>query len=161
MAVAAVIAMYSAVHFQNYVIKTDFLYHSSITSNITFYAIIIVAYIFNSIAFSMGNLALLNLMVCSHSLALTVWYLSSGNMLYIYSSPKICLSILVSLSILCGFISAEDYFSQSNELLLSSMSKIALTLVCTLSTFKAMDDRILDRLIRRIKVISQEDIVDI
>lgn len=132
---------YSAVHHQNYIIKSDHMYQSSIHTNLLYYLIITATYTCNSTTIYFQNQALFLLLACLGTIVLLFWYLSRGKTLFVSSLSKTFLLVIVSLSTLLGFLAIECYLYETFDLSMNSISKMLITSLVVFMSLKSLEQR--------------------
>ena len=137
--ISVICTLYSVIYYQNYIIKSDYMYISSINSNILYYLIVITIYCCNTTTLYLQTHTLFLSLACIWSLSLLYWYLAYGKTLFIYSLSRNLLLMIVSLSILFGFLAAECYMYENFDLNMKSLTKMLSILFIVFLSLKSLE----------------------
>jgi hypothetical protein len=111
--VSGVLSFMCVINLQNYIIREDSMYQSSMSSGISLYGLTVLTYILNGVTAFIKDYAALRLIIQSMALIFVVWYFSSGYLLYIYKHTRILLLLFVCSLFSLAFIVFETYFFSS------------------------------------------------
>lgn len=107
---SGILSFVCAVDLQNYIIREDSMYRSSVSSGLFYFALIFLTYVLNGIAVYLEDFAFSRFITCSVGLLFAAWYFSSGYLLYINKNVRILLLLLVCSIISIGYIAMESFF---------------------------------------------------
>jgi hypothetical protein len=111
--ISAVLSFMCVINLQNYLIREDLLYQSSLSSGIFLYGLTILTYILNGVAAYVKAYAASRLIIQSMPIIFVIWYFSSGYLLYIYKRTRILFLLFICSLLSLAFIAFETYFFSS------------------------------------------------